>query len=244
MPPGDMMSAVNDLETLERLGRLDTCTLADALDSLELPGVAEGLVRRSTRERIAGFARTVKLAPGPAPSGPAVHLGARSIAASGETDVIVVEQRTGINAAAWGGLLSHAARLKRIRGVIVDGPVRDIDEFREVGLPVFSRSVTPLTARGRLHESGFDVAITVDGVIVEPGDFVVADGSGVVFIPAGKAKEVLLRAECIAAREAGMVDALHAGESVTDVMGREYESQLEDPQGPPAATASAAPASQ
>jgi 4-hydroxy-4-methyl-2-oxoglutarate aldolase len=228
---------VNDLDTLERLGRLDACSLADALDSLGLPGVALGLERRSTRERIAGFARTVKLAAGPAPCGPAVHLGARSIAASGEADVIVVEQRTGIDAAAWGGLLSHAARLKRIRGVIVDGPVRDIDEFQEVGLPVFSRSVTPLTARGRIHESGFDVPIVIDGVAVERGDFVVADGSGVVFIAAGKAQEVLLRAEDIAAREAGMVDALHAGQSVTEVMGRDYEIQLGDRQGLPASTA-------
>jgi len=238
---------VNDLDTLERLGRLDTCVLADALDSLELPGVALGLERRSTRERIAGRARTVKLAAGPAPCGPAVHLGARSIAASGDADVIVVEQRTGIDAAAWGGLLSHAARLKRIRGVIVDGPVRDIDEFQEVGLPVFSRSVTPLTARGRLHEAGFDVPIVVDGIVVEPGDFVVADGSGVVFIRAGRVQEVLPRAEEIAAREAGMVDALHAGKSVTDVMGRDYETQLDDQQGRPAATAamsSAAPTGQ
>jgi 4-hydroxy-4-methyl-2-oxoglutarate aldolase len=208
---------------------MDTCALADALDSLDLSGVALGLERRSTRERIAGRVRTVKLAAGPAPSGPAVHLGARSIAAAGETDVIVVEQRTGVDAAAWGGLLSHAARLKKIRGVIVDGPVRDIDEFREVGLPVFSRSVMPITARGRLHECGFDVPVTVDSVAVTPGDFVVADGSGVVFVPAARVEDVLNRAEDIAAREAAMVDALHAGQSVTDVMGSRYETQLQEP---------------
>lgn len=219
---------MNDLEILNRLGRLDACALADALVSLELPGVALGLERRSTRERIAGRVRTVKLAAGPAPSGPTVHLGARSIAAAGETDVIVVEQRTGVEAAAWGGILSHAARLKKIRGVIVDGPVRDVDEFREVGLPVFSRSIMPLTARGRIHECGFDVPITVDSVAVNPGDFVVADGSGVVFVAAAKLEDVLSRAEDIATREAAMVDALHAGQSVMDVMGSRYETQLEE----------------
>lgn len=231
---------MNELKILERLGRLDTCALADALDSLELPGVALGLERRSTRERIAGRVRTVKLAAGPAPSGSTVHLGARSIAAAGETDVIVVEQRTGVDAAAWGGLLSHAARLKRIQGVIVDGPVRDIDECREVGLPVFSRSVMPHTARGRVHECGFDVPITVDSVAVTPGDFVVADGSGVVFVPAARLEDVLQRAEGIAAREAAMVEALHAGHSVTDVMGSRYETQLQEPQTPVAAVKSTA----
>jgi regulator of RNase E activity RraA len=169
-----------------------------------------------------------------------VHLGARSIAAAGETDVIVVEQRTGVDAAAWGGLLSHAARLKRIQGVIVDGPVRDIDECREVGLPVFSRSVMPHTARGRVHECGFDVPITVDSVAVTPGDFVVADGSGVVFVPAARLEDVLQRAEGIAAREAAMVEALHAGHSVTDVMGSRYETQLQEPQTPVAAVKSTA----
>lgn len=218
---------VDEQEILDRLAALDSCAVADALDSLHTAGVVDGLERRSTRERVVGRVRTIRLAGGSPPAGLKSHLGARSIESAGELDVIVVEQRTGVNAAGWGGVLSHAARLRRIRGVIVDGPVRDIDEFREVGLPVFSRAVTPLTARGRLHEAAIDVPIRVGQVAVEPGDYVIADGSGVVFIPAARAGEVLERAERIAAREAAMIDAVHQGRPVTEVMGGDYETMLD-----------------
>ena len=76
----------------------------------------------------------MQLAAGKPETPSATHLGATSIASANVTDVIVVEQRTGIEAAAWGGVLAHAAKQRRIRGVVVDGPVRDIDEIGEVGL--------------------------------------------------------------------------------------------------------------
>ena len=142
------------------------------------------------------------------------------------TDVIVVEQRTGSPAACWGGVLSEAAHHKHIRGVIVEGPARDIDEINETGLPVFSRSVSPLSARGRIHEAAINVPIQVGDVTVEPGDLVIADGSGVVFVPASIAEAAIAKAEEIAARERGMVAEIHENKPVREIMDRKYETML------------------
>ena len=115
--------------------------------------------------------------------------------------MIVVEQRTGIDAAGWGGTLSLGASLRGVAGVIVDGPARDVDESRQHDFPVFARDHTPRTARGRLVEAGTNVPITVGDIPVSPGDYVVADGSAVVFVAASEIARVLDAAEAIAARK-------------------------------------------
>jgi len=214
----------NDL--IERLQALDVCAVSDALDSLGAAGYAAGIERRSTRQRLTGRVRTMKLAEGGPPGGSRAHLGTRSIEEAGESDVIVVEQRTGSAAACWGGVLSEAAHHKHIRGVIVEGPARDIDEINETGLPVFSRSISPLSARGRIHEAAINVPVQVGDVTVEPGDLVIADGSGVVFISAGIADKAIAKAEQIADRERQMVAAIHENKSITEIMGKDYETML------------------
>ena len=108
----------------------------------------------------------------------------------------------------------------------MDGACRDVDESRERGLPVYARAAVPVTARGRIIEESFNEPIKMAGVPVKPGDLVIADGSGVVFVPAERAGEVVAAAEEIAAREAEMARAVLAGASVVDVMGGNYESML------------------
>ena len=209
-----------------RLARLDSCAVSDALDKLALRGVATGLQRLTTDRRISGRVITVKLE---AEDGLAVasrHLGTTAIEASQPGDVIVIEQRTGIEAASWGGNLSLAAQLRQIAGVIVDGPVRDIDEAQSYDFPLFARSRTPHTARGRIVETGTNVPINVSGIAVSPGDFVVADGTGVVFVTPRDIEAVLDAAEAIATRERAMVVALREGIPVSKVMGKSYETML------------------
>ena len=211
---------------LDRLSGLDACAVSDALDSLGVAGAVDVLTRRSTTARIVGRVQTMKLSAGAPANGSKTHLGTTSIDQAESTDVIVVEQRTGVNAAAWGGVLATAAKQKGIRGVIVDGPARDVDEFSEIGLPVFSRSVTPKTARGRIHESGVNVAVEIGDIVVEPGDLVIADGTGVVFIPSGIVEQVLEMAARVVAREKMMVEAVKSGQAVSEVMGKDYETML------------------
>ncbi|CAM2193672.1 RraA family protein [Paraburkholderia sp. A1RI_3L] len=218
----------NDL--IQRLKRLDTCSVSDALDRLGIAGqVTTDLPRRTSNQKIAGAVVTFRLVPAGAAvrrDGPVRHLGTTAIELAGAGDIIVVEQRTGIDAGCWGGILSLAAALKGIGGVIADGPVRDIDEAHEHNLPVFCRALTARTARGRVEEDSVNATVCVGGVVVRPGDLVIADGSAVVFVPAGGAAAVIAMAEQIAAREAAMTKDLLAGRPVTEVMGKDYEHML------------------
>lgn len=212
----------------QRLARLDCCAISDALDQLGLPPSVTGLVPLAARRRISGQVITVTLAAGKAPeSAPARHLCTTAIDMATGGQVIVVEQRTGIECAGWGGILSNAARLGGVSGVIVEGLARDIDEARDIGFPVYARGATARTARGRIHEASTGDPVTVGHVTVNAGDWVVADGSGTAFIPSHRIGDVLAAAERISVRESEMTKAVLTGVPVSQVMGANYEYLLE-----------------
>lgn len=220
---------MNAAEITARLSRLDSCALSDALDKLGLSGCVTGLAPLSSRRRIAGAVHTVKLvAKGSAPiaAGPPRHLGATAIEACSPGEIIVVEQKSGIDAGSWGGILSVGARMRGVAGVIADGPVRDVDEARQLDFPVFARGATARTARNRIVELATDIPVTIGEVTVRPGDFVLADSTAAVFFTATDAAQVLETAEMIARRESLMAKALMRGEPITRVMGADYEHML------------------
>lgn len=211
---------------VQRLRRLDCCAVSDALDKLQLPGTVTGLPQRSGAGRIAGRAITVKLGTGAPPPGPARHLGCTAIEQAGPDNIIVVEQRTGVEAGSWGGLLSLGAKVRGVAGVVADGPVRDIDEALDFDFPVFSRALTAFTARSRVVEQGTNVPVQIGNVTVEEGDYVVADRSAVIFIAARDIARVLETAEAIVRKEAVMAKAILGGTPIGDVMGGNYEHML------------------
>ena len=211
---------------LNRLSRLDACAVSDALDKLGVKGAVTGIARLTTTRRICGRVITVKMGRDDGQAPASRHLGTTAIESAQPGDVIVMEQRTGIDAACWGGNLSLGASLRKVAGVIVDGPARDVDEGREHDFPVFARSATCRTARGRIVEEATNVPISVGDITVHPGDFVVADGSGVVFIAERDISRVLDEADAIAARERAMVAALREGTPIGQVMGGSYETML------------------
>lgn len=213
--------------SLERLRRLDCCALSDALDTLHLSGQVTSLTQRSGSGRVAGRAVTVRLGTGDPPAGPPRHLGTTAIEMAGPEHVIVVEQRTGVEAGCWGGLLTLGAKVRGVAAVVADGPVRDIDEARGYDFPIFTNATTSLTARGRVVEKETNGLVTICGVEVTPGDYVAADGSACIFIRAGDIDRVLDVAEAIVAREAAMAKAILAGAPISAVMGGAYEHMLE-----------------
>ena len=216
-------------DAVKRLQRLDCCAVSDAMDKLGLHGTVSGLAQLATTRRIAGRVVTYRLVPAaeaPPATGAPRHLGTTAVEACKPGDVIVVEQRTRIDAGSWGGLLSLGAKVRQVAGVIADGPVRDVDEARSLDFPVYGRSATARTARSRVAEAETNGPITVGDVRVEPGDYVIADASGVVFIPAAQIERLLDAAEMIAGREAAMARALLAGKPISQVMGADYEHML------------------
>lgn len=216
-------------DPVKRLLRLDCCAVSDAMDKLGLAGGVSGLAQSATTRRIAGRVVTYRLVAKdqatPAASPPR-HLGTTAIEAAQPGDIVVVEQRTGLDAGSWGGILSLGAKLRQVAGVIADGPVRDIDEARGYDFPVYARSLTARTARNRVVEESTNQPVTIGDVVVRAGDYAIADASGVVFIAAADIGRVLEAAEMIAGREAAMAKALLAGTPISKVMNADYEHML------------------
>ncbi len=214
------MKATNPLT---RLSGLDTNTVSDALDFLGLPGATVGLRPLWNCPRIVGRASTVQLAP-KQDATPTVHL-ITPVVASIRTDDRVLVIAGGVEGiSSWGDILANAARQKGIRGSVIDGFSRDIKGSEEIGYPVYGRGVTMISARNRLVQVDAGCSVTMAGVVVKEGDYVIADECGTVFVPAESIEHVLELAERIDRRQAGMVAAVRAGRSVESVM---HDSQFE-----------------
>jgi 4-hydroxy-4-methyl-2-oxoglutarate aldolase len=209
----------------ERLLRMDSCAVSDALDKLGLPGAVTGIARVSTDRRIAGRVLTVKLDRAEGHSNTR-HLCTAAIEAASPGDIIVCEQRTGLDAACWGGNLTIGAKMRGVVGAIIEGPARDIDESRQLDFPVFARSITGRTARGRIVEVSTGAPVLVGDVTVNPGDYVIADASSVVFVSRAEIGRVVEAAELIVQRESLMAQALRDGKPASEVMGANYEQML------------------
>jgi 4-hydroxy-4-methyl-2-oxoglutarate aldolase len=132
-------------------------------------------------------------------------------------DVIVFDCGGHGQGGPWGGNTGANARAKGAAGIIIDGGTRDLADLVEMNFPTFARFVTPVLAHGRFQVHGFNDPITVSGqvgerVLVEPGDYVVADDDGAVVVPQLLLKDVLHFAELAEQAEGEIRRALEAGE--------------------------------
>lgn len=209
---------------LDRLARLDTTTVSDALDFLALPGATVGLCPLWQCPRIVGRASTVQLGP-KSSSAPTVHLISPVIAsiATGDRVLVIAGGIEGVSC--WGDILANAAKVKGVRGTVIDGYSRDIEANEEIGYPVYGRGATMVSARNRVVQRAAGTPILVAGVTVNEGDYLIADRCGTVFVAQDRIGAVLDLAERIARRQDGMVQAVRAGRSVEDVMhDKEFEA--------------------
>ena len=205
-------------DLLARLRLLDSCAVSDALDTLGLPGATTGIRPLwDVQIAVAGLARTVTAGPR-SDDRPAQHIAAAAIEAAADGDVLVIANEGRLDVSCFGGILTLAARRRGIKGVVIDGACRDIAESEESGFPVFGRAVVPVSARGRIVQLAMEEPVSFAGVTVNPGDFVIADRNGVVFVSAAEVERVLDLAERIVAREAAMAEAVSAGHPVTKIM--------------------------
>lgn len=202
---------------LDRLAKLDTNTVSDALDFLGLPGATYGIMPLWNCPKIVGRASTIQLGPKQG-TAPTVHLISPVIASINSRDRILVITGGTHGISCWGDILANASEMKGIRGSVIDGMSRDIDGSESIGYPVYGRGITMISARNRLIQIASGTAIVIDGVTVNEDDYVIADRCGSVFIAAARIEEVLTLAERIASRQDGMVAAVRAGQSVEDVM--------------------------
>jgi 4-hydroxy-4-methyl-2-oxoglutarate aldolase len=125
--------------------------------------------------------------------------------------------------ACLGHLLASEIVNRRLAAVVVDGLIRDRDTLSRLPVSIFARGVTPAARRG--SDPGRSMGpIRVGGVEVKPGDWIVADGDGVVVIPAPELEAVLEQAEEDARIEARVMARIKAGACVLDVVNEELGS--------------------
>ena len=189
------------------------------LEAVSAPNVTDAMHRKGAMTGIASICGRVKAV------GPAVTV--RTIAGdwakpveaidvAGPGDVLVISNDGGTHVAPWGELATHSARNRGIAGVVIDGAVRDVDDIREMGFPVFARATAPNAGEPKgLGE--INTEITCSGQEVRPGDWIVADESGVVVVPRERAYEVARRAMEVKKTEERIREEIRRGRTLSEV---------------------------
>lgn len=139
-----------------------------------------------------------------------------ALEAAEEGDVLVISTSGG-ETSVWGEILSLAAQARGLAGTVVDGAVRDILEIREMGYPVFARSVN--ARRANKEKLGArDVPLHCGSVLVQPGDILVGDANGILAIAMAKVEALLPELEELSMRESEIKEQLSRGRSIVDIL--------------------------
>ena len=217
-----MLQVYNDFERrpdlLSRFDAVLKCYSAAAVfaDVQYRLGVMDSGIKPAFRAKIAGQAITVQLSKGDLVD----PLKALEMGQPG--DVIVVDAGGDPNTSVCGGLMGGLAQNRGIRGMIVDGAGRDTDELEDINWPIWTRAITPRGTHtmfsGRKEELSINVSIHCGGVVVNPGDFIVADLMGVTVVPLEKAEEVVKLTQEQADREEETRKWVAQGKTVEDLL--------------------------
>ncbi|MGH3680845.1 MAG: 4-carboxy-4-hydroxy-2-oxoadipate aldolase/oxaloacetate decarboxylase [Natronosporangium sp.] len=158
---------------------------------------------------VVGTALPVRTAPG---DNLPLHL---ALAQADRGDVLVADAG-GAPYGYWGEVLTVAAQQRGVRGLVIDGGVRDTDRLAALGFPVFSSSVA-LAGTAKQDAGRVGAPIRFGPATVARGDLVVADRDGVVVLPAERVDEIVAAARERARAEAGYLERLRAGELTVDI---------------------------
>ncbi len=179
-------------------------------------GVMDSAIKPAFRAKITGQAVTVQLSKGDLVDP------LRALEIAQPNDVIVVDAGGDLQTSVCGGLMGGLAQNRGIRGMIVDGAGRDTDELEDINWPIWTRAITPRGTHTmfseRKEELSINVSIACGGVVVNPGDFIVADLMGVVVIPLEIAEETVRLAQEQAEREARTREWVAQGKTVEDLL--------------------------
>ncbi|MCD4801140.1 MAG: bifunctional hexulose-6-phosphate synthase/ribonuclease regulator, partial [Methanococcoides sp.] len=139
-----------------------------------------------------------------------------AIEVAGEGDVIVIYNGSR-HISPWGGLATLSCLNKGIAGVVIDGPVRDIEEIREIGLPVFATSNVPNAGDPKgFGEIG--ASIHCGSQNVNPGDYIIGDDNGVAVIPKERAYEIARRSKEVEKNEKRIYEEIKRGSTLSEVL--------------------------
>lgn len=166
----------------EALLKLDTATIGHVLDSGFMEPV---FLRHMPNARVAGTAVTVRIT---LPDSVMGHYALKYVRPG---DILIIDRGQDQRTACWGAATAAAAAAAGLSGLIIDGATSDVADANAVGLPVWSRSISPVTTKYRGLGGEMNIAVTCGGVTVNPGDAILADENGIVVIPPMRLAEVI-----------------------------------------------------
>ncbi|WP_346893267.1 RraA family protein [uncultured Roseibium sp.] len=198
---------------LERLRKLDTATLSDAMDKLGIEGVCRGIKPRDQTVGLAGRAFTLLYGPvdpvNPGTVGDYID--------DLEPGTVVVLDNGGReDCTVWGDILTMVADRKGLGGTVIDGPCRDVHLCLKLGYPVYSRSYSMKTGKDRVQVDAVQVPVNIGDARVCPGDLLRGDSDGVVVLPKAREDEILDTAEAIETAEDKIRKAVLAGKTLRE----------------------------
>lgn len=197
-------------EIAARLGRFPAATLYEAAG--KRGGMGAEIRAMVPGARMAGVAYTLRIL------GAETLAVLRALEAAPQGSVLVVDCGSVGTCSVWGGTSSLASKVRGLAGCVTNGNVRDLEEIRELGVPVYGGGIA-VTGTLKNHPGWTGIEVCLGGVAVKAGDYLIGDADGVVVIPQDEA-EVVLAAAAVQKRKEVERDArIRAGEPLSQVLG-------------------------
>jgi regulator of RNase E activity RraA len=168
--------------------------------------------------KFAGYAITVKLVKEENHDPNALTPMLATIDHGAKDSVYVMTIQDGADIAGMGGLMGTAMSARTFAGAVIDGGVRDVNYLRKIGFPVYATGINPATSAGHYRAVGSSVPVVCDGVKVNAGDIVAADGDGVVVVPRDIAPKVLVLSQQLDFKEHSMYAYIENTKSIEEAV--------------------------
>ncbi|WP_068717064.1 RraA family protein [Vibrio tritonius] len=207
------------LNLLPEYEQLPVANVADKMNRIAVLGQDIRLISKPSKPIMAGFAITVKVR-----AGDNLMLHA-ALEMAGPNDVIVVSNEGDRSRAIMGEIMvTYAKYDRKIAGIVLDAPIRDIDALSQMDFPLFTTGSNPA---GPFKEGPGEVntPIAVGGVAVCPGDLILGDADGVIAIPLKDAETLLSAAKEYSKFDASKVEAARLGKADKSWVMRSLESK-------------------
>ena len=214
------VASAPESEMIAQFRRVEVASVSDAIEQiLGKRMYMSHRVQPVVAAKFAGFARTVQLKKDEGNSDPAALNGMlEAIDQGGNDSVYVMAVEDGEDIAGMGGLMGTAMAARGYAGAVIDGGVRDVAYLRKIGFPVFATGIVPSTSIHHYRFAGAQIPLVCNGVPVNPGDIVVADGDGVAVVPRPQAAAVLALAQQMDFKEHSMYAVIEQTKSIVEAV--------------------------
>jgi len=191
---------------------LSTANVSDGLDRVGFNGQPLGIDPLwDDCPKIVGPAATLKLVPvGEAEESPVLGT-LEAVKRGNPGDVLVIDQGGVMDINSYGGVAGFTTRQFGLVGCVIDGVTRDVDEYKQLNLPVYAKGRITKSIRNRCACAGYGIEVQLGGVPVRQGDLIMADDNGVCVIPKEHIAEVLKYAKLFKSIEDAIVEEVRKG---------------------------------